>query len=159
MCLSSAVYSMFNMARYLFVAMGEVKTQARLDTLAVPARVAALLVAAPFGLYWVAWAVVFGALCRSALTYRYLARLTGMGWRQLLRAVRRSALLTALTMAGPVVLDLAGARYSRAHPLLALVAAALASGLLWLAGIVLFQHEVLAEWHGMRRRATGLPVE
>lgn len=85
-CIGSAVYSMFSMARYLFVAMGEVKVQARLDALAVPVRVAAVLVAAPFGLYWVGWAVVMGALFRSWLTYCCLRQLIGLGWRDLAAA-------------------------------------------------------------------------
>jgi O-antigen/teichoic acid export membrane protein len=85
-CLGSAVYSMFSMARYLFVAMGQVKAQARLDALAVPVRVAAVLVAAPFGLYWVGWAVVVGALFRSWLTYCCLRRFTGLDWRDLATA-------------------------------------------------------------------------
>lgn len=85
-CLGSAVYSMFSMARYLFVAMGQVKAQARLDALAVPVRVVAVLVAAPFGLYWVGWAVVVGALFRSWLAYCCLRRLTGLDWRDLATA-------------------------------------------------------------------------
>jgi O-antigen/teichoic acid export membrane protein len=85
-CLGSAVYSMFSMARYLFVAMGQVKAQARLDALAVPVRVVAVLVAAPFGLYWVGWAVVVGALFRSWLTYCCLRRFTGLDWRDLATA-------------------------------------------------------------------------
>lgn len=85
-CLGSAVYSLFSMARYLFVAMGQVKAQARLDALAVPVRVAAVLAAAPFGLYWVGWAVLAGALFRSWLTYGYLRRFTGLDWRDLATA-------------------------------------------------------------------------
>jgi len=54
MCCSGALYSMFSMARYLFVAAGQVRVQARLDTLAVPVRVAALFPAALRGLPWVA---------------------------------------------------------------------------------------------------------
>lgn len=85
-CLGSAIYSMFSMARYLFVAMGQVRAQARLDALSVPVRVVAVLAATPFGLYWVGWAVVLGALFRSWLTYCCLRRLTGLGWRELAAA-------------------------------------------------------------------------
>jgi O-antigen/teichoic acid export membrane protein len=85
-CIASAVYSMFSMARYLFVAMGQVRAQARLDALAVPVRVVAVLAAAPFGLYWVGWAVVVGALFRSWLTYSYLRQFTGLRWQELAAA-------------------------------------------------------------------------
>lgn len=153
---SSALYSMFSMARYLFVAMGEVKAQAQLDTLAVPVRVVAVLLAAPFGLPWVAWAVVAGALFRSWLTFAYLARLTGLGWMELLRAVRRSAALTALTLAGPLLVS-AAMPVGHGRYLAPLLAAAASSALLWLLGVALFRHEVLVEWQLVRRKALDLP--
>lgn len=90
-CLGSALYSMFSMARYLFVAMGEVKAQARLDALAVPVRIVAVLLAAPFGLVWVGWAVVLGALFRSWLTFLYLHEFVGLRLRDLASASWRSA--------------------------------------------------------------------
>jgi O-antigen/teichoic acid export membrane protein len=85
-CIGSALYSMFSMARYLFVAMGKVKAQARLDALAVPVRIIAVLLAAPFGLYWVGWAVVVGALFRSWLTYCCLRKFIGLRWQDLAAA-------------------------------------------------------------------------
>lgn len=57
MCSSSALYSMFSMPRYLLLAMGRVRTQAKLDAQAVPV--------------WVAWAVVAGALFRNALSAEF----------------------------------------------------------------------------------------
>ena len=158
MSLSSALYSMFSMARYLFVAMGEVKAQAQLDTLAVPVRIIAVLAAAPFGLPWVAWAVVLGAVFRSWLTFAYLARLTGLDLIDLLRAVRRSALLTMLSLAGPLLVNVA-LQLGRAHYLTCLLVAAAASALLWPAGVALFRHEVLAEWQLLRRKTLDMPVK
>ena len=158
MSLSCAVYSMFSMARYLFVAMGEVKAQAKLDTLAVPVRVIAVLLAAPFGLPSVAWAVVAGALFRSWLTFACLARLTGLGWMDLLLAVRRSALLTALTLAGPLLVS-ALLPIRPEHGLTTVLVAAVSTALLWLLGIAVFRHEVLVEWQWVRRKPSDLPVK
>lgn len=144
MCVSSAFYSMFSMARYLLVAMGQVKAQAQLDGLAVPVRVVAVLLAAPLGLAWVAWAVVLGALFRSAVTYWYLATLAGIRWPDLLAAVRRSAPVAALCTAAP----LATQAWSPAgSALLPLLAAALASALLWLGSMLLFRHELAVEFN------------
>lgn len=146
MCISSAFYSMFSMARYLFVAMGHVKAQAKLDALAVPVRVVAILLAAPLGLDWVAWAVVLGALFRSAVTYGYLVMLAGIRWLDLLKAVRRSALVALLCAAGPLATQ-AWAPVAEGHLLWPLLSAALATALLWLGSMLLVRHELTMEFN------------
>lgn len=154
-CISSALYSMFSMARYLFVAMGAVKRQARLDAMAVPVRVAAVLLAAPFGLAWVAWAVVVGALFRSWLTYRSLRALTGLRLRDLLAAVRVSAQVAAVSISAPLAVSLwLPDRVN--HPMLHLLAAAPTAFALWLAAIMLFRHELADECMLVGRKALTL---
>ncbi|MBA5687283.1 lipopolysaccharide biosynthesis protein [Duganella sp. LX47W] len=144
MCFSSAFYSMFSMARYLFVALGQVRMQATLDAQAVPARVAAVLLATPFGLAWVAWAVVFGALFRSWLTWRCLVRLTDMTAAQLLAALWRSAIVTAAAAGGAVAMQWTW-QDDAAHPLPRLLASALACLLCWLAAVLACGHPLGAE--------------
>lgn len=155
-CLSSALYSMFIMARYLFVAMGEVKRQAQLDAMAVPVRVLAVLLAAPFGLAWVAWAVVAGALFRSGLTYRSLRLLTGVRLPDLLAAVRVSAQVAAVSVAGPLAVALWQPNGGGAGSALQLLTAALAALVLWLAAIMLFRHELADECVLAGRKALTL---
>lgn len=140
MCCSAALYSMFSMARYLFVAAGHVRVQARLDTWAVAVRVAAVLPAAMLGLRWVAAAVVLGAVFRCWLTWRYLHRFAGIDGAALLAAVARSAALTVLTSPAPV----AAVLWLPSGPmqLLAAVAGAVPC---WLAGIVLCRHPLARE--------------
>lgn len=140
MCCSAALYSMFSMARYLFVAAGHIRVQARLDTLAVAVRVTAVLPAALLGLHWVAWAVVLGSVFRCWLTWRYLDRFGGIGGAALLSAVARSAGLTALTSLAPLAAVLAVPPGTT--QLLAGVAGAVP---LWLAGIVLCRHPLARE--------------
>jgi O-antigen/teichoic acid export membrane protein len=154
-CISSGLYSMFSMARYLFVAMGEVGAQARVDALSVPVRVAAVLLAAPFGLTWVAWAVVVGAIFRSGWTYLTLRRLTGLRLPDLLGAVRRSALVATASLAGPLVL-MVWHPFSTTHPLPQLMTAGLFALLPWLAAILFFQHELAAECTLAGRKALAL---
>jgi hypothetical protein len=143
------------MARYLFVAMGEVKTQAQIDAMSAPVRIMAVLVAAPFGLAWVAWAVVLGVLFRSGWTYRQLAQLIGVSLPGLLRAVRRSALVCGLTLLGPLAV-LAWQAAGTVPAILQLLVAALSSLLLWLAAIVLVQHELAVECALAGRKAMAL---
>ncbi|AXA90805.1 oligosaccharide flippase family protein [Massilia sp. YMA4] len=140
MCCSAALYSMFSMARYLFVAAGQVRVQARLDTLAVAVRVAAVLPAALVSLHWVAAAVVLGSVFRCWLTWRYLEQFAGIGAAALLAAVARSAVVTALTSLAPLAAVLA--LPPGTAQLLVAVAGAVP---LWLAGIVLCRHPLARE--------------
>lgn len=147
MCCSSALYSMSSMARYLFLATGHVKTQARIDTLAVPPRVAALLLAAPHGLTALAWAVVFGSVARAWLTLYHLRRCQRIALADIARHARASVLLAALVALPPGVMLAAGT-----PDLARLALAALLSLLLWLAGIALLRHALFDELLLARRK-------
>jgi O-antigen/teichoic acid export membrane protein len=147
MCFSSAIYSMSSMARYLFVATGQVKVQARLDALAVPIRIVLLLLAAPFGLAAIAWAVVAGALARAWLTMRYLTAGNRIAVADVAGAAARSVPLTAISVLAPACLLLA--------PDASVADTAAAAGaalLLWVAGIVLVRHPLLDEINLARRK-------
>lgn len=147
MCFSSALYSMSSMARYFFVATGHVRTQARLDALAVPVRVAALLLAAPFGLVAVAWAVVAGTLFRAWLTMHYLSALSAITPLAVARASAKGLVLTAFAALAPACALLA--------PPMSGAQAGMATGaalLLWLAAIVLVRHPLQDELVLVRRK-------
>ena len=153
MCLSSAVYSMFSMARYLFVATGQMRVQARLDAWAGGLKVAALLLAAPFGLVAVAWAVVFSTLVRSWLIYGCLRRFSNLDWRVLLPVLRKSLALCAISSPPPLCMLLwMPADMPHAIPLLALAGTALATLLCWIAGIFLLKHDIVAEFLLLQRK-------
>ena len=153
MCLSSAVYSMFSMARYLFVATGQLHAQVRLDACAGVIKVALLLAAAPFGLVAVAWAVVLSNVLRSWLNYGCLRRLSALDWRILARALRKSALLCGLSGVAPVASLLWLPADTPA--LLALASTALATLLCWLAGVFLLKHDISAEFVLLQRKLAG----
>ena len=153
MCLSSAVYSMFSMARYLFVATGQLHAQVRLDACAGAIKVALLLAAAPFGLVAVAWAVVLSNVLRSWLVYGCLRRLSSLGWRPLAQAVRKSLLLCGLSGVAPLAALLWLPVDTPA--LLALTGTALATLLCWLAGLFLLKHELAGEFLLLQRKLAG----
>lgn len=150
MCLSSAVYSMFSMARYLFVATGQLHAQVRLDAWAGAIKVALLLAAAPFGLVAVAWAVVLSNVLRSWLNYGCLRRLSALDWRILARALRKSLLLCGCSAVAPVASLLWLPADTPA--LLALAGTALVTLLCWLAGLFLFKHELAGEFLLLQRK-------
>lgn len=153
MCLSSAVYSMFSMARYLFVATGQLHAQVRLDACASGIKVALLLAAAPFGLVAVAWAVVLSNVLRSWLNYGCLRRLSALDWRILARALRKSLLLCGVSSVAPVAALLWLPPDTPA--LLALAGTALATLLCWLAGLFLVKHELAGEFLLLQRKLAG----
>ncbi|WP_332860267.1 lipopolysaccharide biosynthesis protein [Janthinobacterium svalbardensis] len=153
MCLSSAVYSMFSMARYLFVATGQLHAQVRLDACAGASKVALLLAAAPFGLVAVAWAVVLSNVLRSWLVYGCLRRLSALDWRILARAVRKSLLLCGVSAVAPIASLLWLPVDTPA--LLALTGTALATLLCWLAGLFLLKHELAGEFLLLQRKLAG----
>lgn len=131
MCCSSALYSMFSMARYLLLAQGQVREQALLDVLAVPFRLVLLLLAAPRGLEWVAAAVVAGAVFRSVLTLACLRRLAQLRLVPLLGACGRSAVVGLACLAAALLARASG------WPLVAVAAAAVLS---WLAALFASGH-------------------
>jgi O-antigen/teichoic acid export membrane protein len=147
MCCSSGIYSMFSMARYLFVAKGKVKEQARLDLLVVPAKILALLLAAPFGLTGMAWAVVAGSLFRSWITLRYLRQIAGIRLADLLLASRKSAVLAVVSVGLPALLG-----FQPDGRAAVLLLAALA-GSLWVGAILVIRHPL----HHELRVALGRP--
>nr|WP_229496102.1 lipopolysaccharide biosynthesis protein [Massilia polaris] len=140
MCLSSALFSAISMARYLFVATGHVKAQAKLDASTVSVRVAMLLAAAPFGLVAVAWAIVLGALFRLYLTVRMQYQVSGITVFDLFSACRKSALLALLCSAGPLAAFMLGGPV-----LVKLLVAASLSALLWVAGLFMLRHPLAPE--------------
>jgi O-antigen/teichoic acid export membrane protein len=141
MCASAALYCVFNMARYLMVAMGQVKSQAAVDTQATLVRVAAVLAAAPFGLQWVAWAIVAGALFRCLVTYRWLRTLLGLRLLELVAAVRCSAVVTLVCVLGPLSAQWLGTSAA----LWRLALAGCLAVPLWLAAMVTLRHELAVQ--------------
>jgi O-antigen/teichoic acid export membrane protein len=147
MCFSSAIYSMSSMSRYFLVAIGEVRAQAQLDGMTVPVRIALLILAAPFGLNAVAWAVVGATLFRVTITMRCLTRLGGISVAQVAAASSKGLLLTAISVLAPA----SALTLSPDAPAIAALAGG-ASVLLWLAGIVLIRHPLIDELNLARRK-------
>lgn len=147
MCGAAALYSMFNMGRYLLLATGHIGAQARIDAVAVTGRLALLLPAGLAGLNWLAAAVALSLVLRSWLVLRCLRSLYGLELATLAHALRKSALATGAAV-GPALLVLAAAR-NEVLGFLHLLAGAGAGALGW--GLTIwFQQHPLA---GLLRRA------
>lgn len=147
MCLSAATFSLFGMARDLFVAMGHVRKRAQLEMMALPLRVLGIVVAAPFGLEAVAWSIVLSTLAKALLIYRGLAELTGLRLREVGAAVAKGGALVVLVLPPPLL-----ALQAQACAPLALLLGGAGAGLCWLAGVFLLKHEIGDDVLALRRR-------
>lgn len=141
LCLGAAVFSLFGMARDLFVAMGQVRQRARLEAISVPLRVLGIALTAPFGLLAVACGIVLTSCLKCALIYRTLAGLTGMRLPELASALLRSAGVTALSLVAPMAV-MATLPVDADHLLAPLLLGGLGAGAGWLAGVFLLRHEI-----------------
>ena len=150
MCIASAIYSMGTASRYLFIALGQVRLQARLDTLSAGMRVLVLLAAAGAGLQAAAWALVLAAAHYVWLTCRYLKRTAGIEVRDLARACWRSALVT-LTSAAATAATVS--QFASGPGALAAAAAAAASA--WLCAIIVVRHPLRYDLQLAWRRIAG----
>lgn len=141
LCLGAAVFSLFGMARDLFVAMGQVRQRARLEAISVPLRVLGIALAAPFGLIAVACAIVLTSCLKCLLIYRTLAALTGMRVAELAAALWRAAGVTVLALAAPLA-AMQALPVADGHGLAPLLAGGVGAGVGWIAGVFLLRHEI-----------------
>jgi O-antigen/teichoic acid export membrane protein len=147
MCFSSAIYSMSSMSRYFLVAIGQSRAQAQVDAMTVAIRIALLVIAAPFGLAAVSWAIVGATVFRVTMTMRCLARLGGISVAQVAGASSKGLVLTAVSVLAPA----SALTMSPDSPAIA-VLAGVASVLFWLVGIVLVRHPLVDELNLARRK-------
>lgn len=158
LCLSAAVLCLFLMALDLFVAMGQVRRRARLEAIALPVKVAGILLAAPFGLAAVAGSIAVANLVKAVLIYRGLAETTGLRVGELCRNLAKSLGLAAIAVLPPL-LALA-VPVLRDGPEAVLVGVAGCGAMLaWLAGVLGLQHPLkpylLSIFDHLARRVRG----
>jgi O-antigen/teichoic acid export membrane protein/peptidoglycan/xylan/chitin deacetylase (PgdA/CDA1 family) len=139
LCLAGALAAITQFAPQAMVANGRVKSSTSYNLLVQPVRVAAVLLAAFHGLEAVARAIVLSELLALLVASVFLQRAVGVHFHQVARACAKSALVTAGTVAGPLVVwRLAGD--APAAPWPPLLAGAACATLGWLATLWLTRH-------------------
>jgi len=157
MCLGFALFVLFGMSREILVAMGQVKMRARLEAIAVSARIAGIAIAAPFGLEAVAWSVLATTILRSMLIYRGIAHLVDLRWREWIAAVSPGLIITGYASVIPlIVINTMGLDHGALLPTAAGGAGAIAG---WIIGLILtnhpLKHDLIAMLTQLRQR---LPI-
>ncbi|HEY4203100.1 MAG TPA: lipopolysaccharide biosynthesis protein [Devosiaceae bacterium] len=133
------------------VALGKVKDTTTSSLITLPIGVAAILVAAPFGLMAVALSMLASWPLQVAVSMLFVQHRVGFGWRELLGALWKSVpvcISTGLVPAAVVI----HAGFTADLPLTALVVACAGAGIGWLLGLRATHHPL----HGELRQAIGL---
>lgn len=144
LAVSAALQSTFFLAWHLYVALGQIKRQAQLQLIVQTIRVSAILLAAPFGLKAIGFALILSALLTSAFHLLYLKSLIGLRFKDIIKATSKSFGVTLLTALAPVTLfiemgNTAGQLWL--HMIIAGIGAAAG----WFTGVFLLRHEMREE--------------
>lgn len=140
LCLAGAISTLATFAGEVMIAYGHIKQVTKLQLLTQPVRVLAVLGGSFYGLQAVAFALVGAECIALAVTSHFLHATTGVGFRSVLAAAAKSAVVTAACAIGPalVVLGWPG----QVHLWLQLIAGGSAALAGWLAAILLTGHPV-----------------
>lgn len=106
LCAAGAIASMSIFSGHVMIANGQLRYATISQLLAQPVRVVAVLFAAGYGLAAIALAIILGELLSFIIISRCLARTIGVRSAELIYTCRDSAIITALTMVGPLLVNL-----------------------------------------------------
>lgn len=141
----------------VYQAMGALRQRVQVHLICAPVQIISMAVGAWFGLTAAACAVVFSAAVEFAVAQRMVNRLIGSSFRDIVRAVRKSAGVVLVTAAGPllVLLEVPPARGFMWQPL---AGAAVAAAVAWPVAVFAFRHPLALEIVGAIRHGRALLV-
>ena len=141
LCIASLVSTLSTFAGEVMIAYGHIVLVTRLHLIIQPVRVAAILLACPFGLVAVAASTVITEAIALVLTSRALRQTNGVSLMAVLAATYKSALLTAFTVIGPVALMLLWLDKNE-HEWLQVLLGSLGALAGWLVGVFVTHHPI-----------------
>jgi O-antigen/teichoic acid export membrane protein/peptidoglycan/xylan/chitin deacetylase (PgdA/CDA1 family) len=142
LCLAGAVASVSLFASQVMVANGQVGDSTRFQLYTQPLRIGAVLVAANFGLMWVAGAIVLSELLTLAVVSRFLRITIGVGPMAVVRACAKSALVTICAAIVPLLVNLFWPD-NPAHPWPPLLTGIFGAAVGWLGSMWLARHPLV----------------
>jgi len=139
----------------VYQAMGALRQRVRVHLVCAPVQILSMAVGAWFGLTAAAGAVAFSAVVEFAVAQRAVNRLIDAGFRDIARAVRKSACVALATAAGPliVLLEAPPAAGFLWQPL---AGAAVAASIAWPLAVFAFRHPLAREVLGAIRYGRAL---
>jgi O-antigen/teichoic acid export membrane protein len=143
LCVAGAVSSVSLFATQVMVANGQVRDSTRFQLYTQPLRIAGVVVAASYSLMWVAGAIVLSECVTLLVVTGFLKRTIKVGPAAVVRACKKSALVTLCSAVGPLLVNLLW-HDDPAHPWPPLLTGILAAAVGWLGSLLLTRH-ALAE--------------
>ena len=157
LCVAGAVASVSIFASQVMVANGQVGDSTRSQLYTQPLRIGAVLVAASFGLMWVAGAIVFAECVTLLVVSRFLKRTINVGLASVLGVCSKSALITVCAAIGPAMVNLFW-KDDPAHPWPPLLVGILAAAIGWLSSLLLTRHPLAEHLRPLLGRFTVAPT-
>ncbi|MEX5745716.1 oligosaccharide flippase family protein [Massilia sp. X63] len=160
LCVASALSVLTLFAPQAMIACGGVRSSTVCNLMVQPVRILAVLVSASFGAVAVAGAIVVAEAIALVMNSVFLYRVVGVHPGKLIRACMRSALITAASLIGPLMVQVTwgDAPASSWPPLLVGIISAAAG---WLVGMWLSRHPLgthVFPLIGIHMRPAPLPL-
>jgi O-antigen/teichoic acid export membrane protein len=155
LCIAASIGMMADLNGMVIQAMGEMKWNLYAHLIIQPVAVVLVLIAAQFNLVVVAGAQVVAASVSVVVFYRVIDRLIGVSLDDVVRRTAKSAGVAVCSIVAPVIV-VSLMRTDGDHIWLPLIVAALGSLAGWLAGAVLFRHDLRNEILGMAAKVSFL---
>ncbi len=152
LCLASMALFAACLTYPVLVAVGRVRDTLVTSLISVPPSLLAIFVASFFGVRAVAAAALLTLPFQAVVAIYFISRHLDIGWAELMRATRKSAIVTACSCAG-VMVSLAANDFSLTVPMLGFLGAGAAGSAGWCLGLAITRHPLLAQ---MRQAASGM---
>jgi O-antigen/teichoic acid export membrane protein/peptidoglycan/xylan/chitin deacetylase (PgdA/CDA1 family) len=139
LCLSGAIAAVGLFATQAMVAAGQVRSSTLCNLIVQPVRIVSVLAAAPHGLLAIAAVLLVVECIALGVTSWFLHRTIDVRPTQIVRACAKSAVISACSVAVPLLVWLAGSDQP-SHTLSCLLAGGLGATVGWIGGLVLTRH-------------------
>jgi len=140
LALGGAVSMIAVLASEVMTAYGHNKAVTQLQLVVQPVRVLMVLVASPFGLTAVGWALIGSECITVIVTSHLLYRTTGVSLAGVVAATMKSGMVTVCSALGPLAVILFWG--NQGHPLLQTIAGGLTATIGWLIGNIWSGHPI-----------------
>jgi O-antigen/teichoic acid export membrane protein len=144
LCLAAAWWVIGRLCAALVNAAGTVRPLLGVQMVAVPVLVAALLAGAMVSIEAAAAGMVLSCALQAVLSLRVARAVTGTAWRSILLTMAQNAAITAITLAGPVLILALGLMPAQS-PWLGAVTGGGVAVFCWLASVLVLDHPIKSE--------------
>ena len=151
-CVAYGIALLHSMNNMTLEACGHARAAFRYQIILYPPTFLMVIAAAPFGLVAVAGTTILSATAGLVLSYMFLGKVINVRAGQVARAVRKSALVAAITSVPPAAVYFWGG-IGPGNTVVPLLGAAVMTGLVWLAAVFATDHEIKQEILRLMRSA------